>query len=126
MNEKILKQYLLSKPEAFEDHPFGLDVHVYKVHEKMFALYSHEGKHIHVNLKCDPNEAIQLRDVFKSVIPGYHMNKTHWNTVTLDGDVPDGELKRMIDNSYKLVVRGLKKSVRDGLLLRNDITMIPK
>lgn len=123
MNEKYLKQYLLTKPEAVEDHPFGFDTHVYKVHNKMFALYYWEDDLIHINLKCEPNEAIQLRDVFKSVKPGYHMNKTHWNTVVLDGDVPDGELKRMIDNSYKLVVRGLKKSIRDGLLLRNDIAL---
>ena len=124
MNEKHLKQYLLSKPEAFEDHPFGFDTHVYKVCDKMFALFYHEGKYIHINLKCEPNEAIQLRDVFTSVKPGYHMNKTHWNTVVLDGDVPDGELKRMIDNSYLLVVRRLKRSVRDGLLLRNDIARV--
>ena len=124
MNEKQLKQYLLSKPEAFEDHPFGFDTHVYKVCDKMFALFYCEGKHIHINLKCEPNEAIQLRDVFKSVKPGYHMNKTHWNTVVLDGDVPDSELKRMIDNSYSLVVRGLKKSLREGLLLRNELVLI--
>jgi predicted DNA-binding protein (MmcQ/YjbR family) len=123
MNEKQLKQYLLSKPEAFEDHPFGFDTHVYKVCDKMFALFYYEGKHIHINLKCEPMEAIQLRDVFKSVIPGYHMNKTHWNTVILDGDVPDVEIKRMIDNSYLLVIKKLKKSVRDGLLLRNDIAL---
>ena len=119
MNETHLKQYLLSKPEAFEDHPFGFDTQVYKIHDKMFALFVWEGKCIHLNLKCEPNEAIQLRDVFKSVKPGYHMNKTHWNTVILDGDVPDAELKRMIDNSYRLVVRGLRKPLRVGLLLRN-------
>lgn len=123
MNEKQLKQYLLSKPEAVEDHPFGFDTHVYKIHGKMFALYYKEDKYIHINLKCEPMEAVQLRDVFKSVKPGYHMNKTHWNTVVLDGDVPEGELKRMIDNSYKLVVRGLKKSLREGLLLRNDLAL---
>lgn len=123
MKEKFLKQYLLSKPEGLEDHPFGFDTHVYKVHNKMFALYYWENNLIHINLKCEPMEAVQLRDVFKSVKPGYHMNKSHWNTVILDGDVPEVELKRMIDNSYKLVVRGLKKSVRDGLLLRNDIAL---
>lgn len=123
MNEQYLRQYLRSKPETVEDHPFGFDTRVYKVHNKMFALYYWEDNLIHINLKCEPMEAVQLRDVFKSVKPGYHMNKTHWNTVVLDGDVPDGELKRMIDNSYKLVVRGLKKSVRDGLLLRNNIAL---
>jgi predicted DNA-binding protein (MmcQ/YjbR family) len=126
MNEKKLKHHLLSKPESIEDHPFGFDTHVYKVHGKMFALYFWEGKHIHINLKCEPNEAVQLRDVFKSVKPGYHMNKQHWNTVVLDGDVPDGELKRMIDNSYLLVVQKLKKSVRAGLILRNNIALPPR
>ena len=115
MNEKQLKKYLLSKPEAYEDHPFGFDTHVYKIADKMFALTYYEGEHLHINLKCEPLEAIQLRDVFKSVIPGYHMNKTHWNTVILDGDVPDFEITRMIDNSYLLVVKKLKVGVRRAL-----------
>ena len=69
------------------------------------------------NLKCDPDEAIMLRDIFNAVKPGYHMNKCHWNTVVLDGSVPVGEIERMMDRSYGLVVKNLKKVERDALLL---------
>jgi predicted DNA-binding protein (MmcQ/YjbR family) len=70
-----------------------------------------------MNLKCEPTEALMLRDIFESVIPGYHMNKKHWNTIKLDGSVPDNEIKRMIDNSFGLVVKSLKKSDRQQLQL---------
>ena len=121
MNNKQLRKYLLSRPEAYEDYPFGPDTTVYKVKNLMFALTYQEKKYLHINLKCEPREAIQLRDVFKSVLPGYHMNKSHWNTIILDGDVPDFELERMIDNSYRLVVKKLKVSERLGLELRNNL-----
>ncbi len=118
-----IKQYLLNKPETIEDFPFGPEVAVYKVRDKMFALMSAESpkedaksKEIRINLKCDPVEAEQLRMVFDAVIPGYHMNKKHWNTVIIKGSIPDGEVKRMIDNSYKLVVKGLGKTVANLLL----------
>lgn len=119
MNEKQLKHYLLSKPEAFEDYPFGPDAAVYKVADKMFALSFFRGDHFNVNLKCHPLEAIELRDVFSAVQPAYHMNKRHWNTVILDGSLPRGEIERMIDQSYALVVKGLKKAVRQGLEIRH-------
>ncbi|PIE43456.1 MAG: hypothetical protein CSA50_04910 [Gammaproteobacteria bacterium] len=115
MNEADLKQYLLGKPEAIEDYPFGPDVSVFKICGKMFALIGFENEVMQINLKCDPDEAAQLRDVFDAVIPGYHMNKTHWNTVIIDGSLPDGEIQRMIDNSYSLVVKGLKKAERTRL-----------
>lgn len=118
-----IKQYLLNKPEAIEDLPFGPEVAVYKVRGKMFALMSSENqtsdaknRETRINLKCDPIEAEQLRMVFDAVIPGYHMNKKHWNTVIINGSIPDGEVKRMIDNSYKLVVKGLGKTVANLLL----------
>ncbi len=110
-----LKHYLLSKPEALEDYPFGVDVLVTKIHSKMFALVGTKEGKLSINLKCEPHEAVQLRDVFEAVKPGYHMNKVHWNTVVLDGSLPQGEIERMIDNSYKLVVKGLKKSSRVAL-----------
>lgn len=111
--------YLARKPEAVEDYPFGPDAKVYKIQGKMFALvYVRHGSDC-INLKCDPREAIELRDVFSAVQPGYHMNKTHWNTVILDGSIPLGEIERMIDNSYGLVVKSLKRSVRAGLELRH-------
>ena len=122
------KAYLLSKPEAQEDFPFGPDVSVFKIKGKMFALFCGEKKdkasgikqRPQVNLKCDPLEAIQLRDVFDDVIPGYHMNKKHWNTIYLSqqdkpSDVPMGELERQIDNSYGLVVKGMTKAMRRSL-----------
>ena len=121
MNEKQLRKYLLSKPEAYEDYPFGPETTVYKVKNKMFALTYQDKKHLHINLKCDPMEAVQLRDVFDSVLPGYHMNKTHWNTVILDSSVPGFEMERMIDNSYRLVVKKLKANERRGLELRNEM-----
>lgn len=119
MTPKQLQHYLLQKPEAEEDYPFGPDATVYKVLGKMFALTFFRGKQIHINLKCEPREALELRDVFAAVTPGYHMNKRHWNTVVLDGSLPAGEIQRMIDNSYALVVKKLKKAERQGLEVRH-------
>lgn len=119
MRPETLKAYLLSKPEALEDFPFGPEAAVYKVLDKMFALtFMRDGK-LHINLKCDPVEAQQLRDIFPAVTAGYHMNKRHWNTVVLDNSLPDGEIQRQIDHSYALVVKGLKKAERQGLLMRH-------
>lgn len=115
MNYKKTRTYLLSKPETLEDFPFGPDVAVFKTHGKMFATLAVENDIARTNLKCDPVEAIQLRDVYDAVQPGYHMNKTHWNTVLLDGSLPDGEIKRMIDMSYGLIVKKLKKAERTRL-----------
>ena len=106
------KRYLLSKPEAELDYPFGPDIGVPKIRGKMFATLGEEENIARINLKCDPDEAIFLRDTFASVLPGYHMNKVHWNTVILDGSIPNGEIERMIDNSYALVVKSLKKAER--------------
>lgn len=119
MTPAKLKRYLLTKPEAIEDFPFGPDAAVYKVEGKMFALSFYRNGQLSVNLKCNPREAIELRDVFSAVQPAYHMNKQHWNTVILDGSLPDGEVQRMIDHSYGLVVKGLKKAVRQGLEIRH-------
>ncbi len=116
MNYESAREYFLSKPEAWLDYPFGPDTCVPKVRKKMFATLGEEldkGKRLaRINLKCEPNEALLLRDLFEAVIPGYHMNKTHWNTVLLDGSVPRGELERMIDNSYALVAKSLPKAER--------------
>ena len=89
-----------------------------KIHDKMFATLGTERGEGRMNLKCDPDEAVMLRDVFDAVLPGYHMNKRHWNTVVLDGSIPPGELERMIDRSYGLVVRSLRKPQREALVLR--------
>ena len=112
------RHYLLARPDAREDFPFGGDVYVYKIRDKMFATLAYRGELANMNLKCDPEEAMVLRDIFTAVVPGYHMNKAHWNTVILDGSIPNGELERMIDRSFGLVVKGLKKSERQSLEIR--------
>lgn len=117
MNYDQVKSYLLSKPEAIEDYPFYPDVAVFKVKDKMYATLSDDNGVARMNLKCDPEQALALRFFFDAVTPGYHMNKKHWNTVMLDGDVKDYDLQRMIDHSYALVVKGLKKSQRTALEL---------
>ena len=122
LNEKQAERYLLSKPEVKLDFPFGEEVKVFKVKNKMFATLSlskkgegdvndlsSEKRDWWMNLKCDPNEAVMLRDIFPAVIPGYHMNKRLWNTIILDGSIPQGEIERMMDNSFKLVVSKMSK-----------------
>ncbi len=112
---KTLKKALLAKPGSYEDFPFGPEVSVFKVGSKMFAL-SHPGKTpVRVNLKCYPEEAEIQRTLFPAVTPGYHMNKRHWNTVILNGTIPDALVYEMIDVSYDLVFRSLKKAERDRL-----------
>ena len=118
MNGRALRKYLLSKPEAMEDFPFGPSVAVMKIQSKMFATLMEE-ETVSMNLKCDPHEALILRDIFPAVKPGYHMNKRHWNTVILDGSIPRGEIERMVDNSYALVVRGLPRKVQQALEIRH-------
>jgi predicted DNA-binding protein (MmcQ/YjbR family) len=115
MNDREARNYLLSLPEAWEDFPFGPEVAVMKVAGKMFATLSHAADLWRINLKCDPDEALMLRDIFDAVLPGYHMNKRHWNTVLLDGSIPRGEIERMIDSSFDLVVSGLPARSRKAL-----------
>ncbi len=104
--------YCLSKPAAEETTPFGPDVLVYKVAGKMFALADPSDFPPRMNLKCDPDRALELRESFDGVIPGYHMNKKHWNTVTLDGSIPSELIAEWIDHSYALVVASLPKGKR--------------
>lgn len=117
MNYQDAKNYLLSKPEAVEDYPFGRDVAVFKIKQKMFATLSRRNGDAHINLKCDPYKAAALRDVYEAVLPGYHMNKLHWNTILLNDSIPDAEIRNMIDHSYALVVKGLKKFEKQSLIL---------
>jgi len=119
-----LKHYLLSKPEIEEYFPFDERTAVFKVQGKVFALLiKYQGRQL-LNLKCDPAHAIELRDIFTEIIPAYHMNKRHWNSVVLDGDLPVGEIQRLIDHSYSLVVKGLKKSIREGLEVRHGKSVL--
>ncbi len=110
------REYCLSKPGATEDTPFGEDVLVFKVGGKMFALAPLDEVPAAANLKCDPDLALELRDRYEQVRPGYHMNKKHWNTVEIDSGIPDAELRKMIDHSYELVLRTLPKVKREKLL----------
>ena len=112
------RAYLRKRPESVEDFPFGPDVYVYKIRSRMFATLVESEDVARMNLKCDPAEALFLRDMFDAVVPGYHMNKTHWNTVILDGSIPPGEIERMIDRSYGLVVKRLKRAERVALEVR--------
>src|SRR6266516_5793075 len=103
------REYCLSKPRATEGTPFGPDVLVFKVGGKMFALAALDDVPATVNLKCDPDLALDLRDRYDEVRPGYHMNKKHWNTVEIQGAIPHVELRKMIDHSYDLVAKSLPK-----------------
>jgi predicted DNA-binding protein (MmcQ/YjbR family) len=102
-------------PGAAEDYPFGDGVAVFKVGGRMFALVPLEGAPGSVNLKCDPDLALELRARYPSVRPGYHQSKRHWNTIELDGSIDDSELRWMIDHSYELVVANLPRADRDRL-----------
>lgn len=104
--------HCLSKAGAEETTPFGPDTLVYKVSGKVFALTSPDEFPARVNLKCDPERALVLRDEYESIIPGYHMNKRHWNTLVLDGSVPSKTVRELIDHSYDLVVASLPKGKR--------------
>jgi predicted DNA-binding protein (MmcQ/YjbR family) len=104
------------KPGAVEDYPFGDEVAVFKVADRMFALVPLGETPASVSLKCDPELAISLRARYAGVTPGYHLSKRHWNTVTLDGSVPDEEVLELIDHSYDLVVARLTRAQRDELI----------
>ena len=112
MDLESFREYCLRKPEATEGTPFGPDVLVFKVGGKIFALASLDDVPARANLKCDPDLALELRDRYEQVTPGYHMNKKHWNTVEIESGIPDIELRKMIDHSYELVVNSLPKSKR--------------
>lgn len=111
----VLRRLFLTKPGAYEDLPFGPETLVFKVMGKMFGLVGVDEEPLQVNLKCDPDWAIDLRHRYDSIRGAYHMNKKHWNTVTLDGSVPEPEMQRLIDHSYELVVAGLPQKHRKEL-----------
>ena len=103
MNIETLREYCLSKPSAEETFPFGPDTLVYKVDGKAFLLTGLDNEELHFNVKCDPDKAIELREEFPCVLPGWHMNKKHWNTIVVDGSVSNKQLKEWIDWSHELV-----------------------
>jgi predicted DNA-binding protein (MmcQ/YjbR family) len=102
------REYCLTKPGATEGTPFGETVLVFKVGGKIFALASLDEVPARVNLKCDPDLALELRDRYEQVRPGYHMNKKHWNTIEIEAGISETELRKMIDHSYALVAKKAK------------------
>ncbi|HEX2926991.1 MAG TPA: MmcQ/YjbR family DNA-binding protein, partial [Ruminiclostridium sp.] len=110
-----LTNYCLSRKGAEKDLPFGPDVLVFKVADKMFALLSSRDNKLNLSLKCDPFLAQDFRQRYSSITPGYHLNKKNWNTIVIDGSIPAEELWWMIDHSYELVLKNLSKSVRDSI-----------
>jgi len=117
MNIEQLRDYCLSKAGAEETLPFGPDTLVYKAGGKVFLLVGLENEELRFNVKCDPDKAIELREQFSCVMPGYHMNKKHWNTIVADGSVSSKQLKEWIDHSYTLIIDSLPKKIRDELKL---------
>ena len=116
MDRESLRRYCLSKPGAFEDFPFGPGVAVYKVKGRMFALLPVESHPPSISLKCDPQLALMLRETYPAVTAGYHLNKRLWNSIRVDGSVPDDEVFEMIDNSFAEVISHLPKKDRESLL----------
>jgi len=103
MNHKLIEEYLLSMANAKLDYPFGEGVAVYKVHDKMFALISEASDPLRISLKCDPQLSVILREKYETVLEGYHLNKKHWNTVILTGQLSWEEIQGLIVHSYNLV-----------------------
>jgi predicted DNA-binding protein (MmcQ/YjbR family) len=116
MNIEILREYCLSKKAVTEDFPFGESTLVFRVKNKIFLLVSLDANPLQFNAKCEPGKAIELREQYDSIQPGYHMNKKHWNTVVIDGSISTALIKEMIDDSYNLIVESLPKKIREELL----------
>ncbi len=115
MNAAELRDCCLEAAGAFEDFPFTAEHSVFKVHGKMFALSALGQAPLEVSVKCEPELAVELRNSYPAIRAGYHLNKRHWNTVTLDGSLPDGLVGDLIEDSYDLVVSGLPKRVQAEL-----------
>ena len=112
MTPQELRTFCLSFNDVVEEFPFGPEASVFKVAGKMFALSSLDAAPLTVNLKCDPEIAVQLRAAHPEIVPGWHMNKRHWNTVTVDAKLPDQQVRELVEDSYDLVVAGLPKAQR--------------
>jgi predicted DNA-binding protein (MmcQ/YjbR family) len=115
MNAESLRTHCLAKTGAEESQPFGPENLVYKVGGKMFLLISLSDVPLQFNAKCDPDVAIELREQHACVLPGYHMNKRHWNTIVVDGTVSDKTLLQWVDDSYNLVYESLPKKIKAEL-----------
>ena len=115
MNIETIREYCLKKKGVTEGFPFGEETLVFKVISRIFLIASLDSVPLQVNLKCDPETAIELREKYDSVRPGYHMNKAHWNTIIIDNTIHGKEILKWIDDSYNLVASGLKKSDQEKL-----------
>jgi predicted DNA-binding protein (MmcQ/YjbR family) len=115
MSPEELRAHCLSFPGAEETFPFGPENSVFKIGGKMFALSRLAENRLRVSLKCEPSLAEQLREAHAAVLPGYHLNKRHWNTVIIDGSLPDGMIRDMVEDSYDLVVSRLPRTLRSAL-----------
>ena len=115
MDARALRDLCLGFTGAVEERPFGPQTSVFKVRGKMFALSALEREPLEVSVKCEPELAVELRNSYPAVRPGYHLNKRHWNTITLDGSLPDRLVRDMIEDSYDLVVSALPRRVREEL-----------
>lgn len=115
MNIELLREYCLSKAGTTEEMPFGPEVLVFKVANKLFALTNIEAPEFTVNLKCDPDRAVELREAHPEIQPGWHMNKKHWNTVDFEGSLKKSFLLELVDHSYAMVVKGLPKKTQAAL-----------
>ena len=110
MNIEELREYALDRDQVEEGFPFGANVLVFKAGGKMFLLVPLDSIPLQFNVKCDPQRAIELREEYACILPGYHMSKKHWNTIIVDGTLSEGQLKKMIDDSYELVATKAKKT----------------
>ena len=110
-----VRDYFLSKPSTTEETPFGPDGLVYKVGGKMFSTLGLKDEIGRINLKCDPERSIDLRAEHEAILPGYHMNKKHWNTLILDGSLKPALVRELIDHSYDLVIASLPKKIRETI-----------
>jgi predicted DNA-binding protein (MmcQ/YjbR family) len=115
MDAAHLRDCCLGHPGTVEDFPFGRETSVFKVAGKMFALCALARSPLELSVKCDPELAVQLREAYPAIRPGYHLNKRHWNTVTLDGSLPDALLRDLVEDSYDLVVSALPRRTREEL-----------
>ena len=115
MNQEFLRDYCLKKKGVTEELPFGNDTLVFKVMGKIFMLTGLESDSLRINVKCDPEIAMELREKYEAVYPGYHMNKKHWNSVVIDGTIPQIEILKMIDDSYDLVISAMPKKLKEQL-----------
>lgn len=113
---KNIRTYCAGKNGVSEDFPFDMETLVIRVGEKIFLISNINEKPLKINLKCDPFLSLELRGRYEQITPGYHMNKKHWNTILIDGCIPDNEVLELIDHSYTLVLNGMKKSERDKIM----------